>query len=298
MTEVLNPNDPELTGPKDGGKSGAEVRSAPTDADPPPAPAADDQKANPTDSASTEDPPQEETPEQKEARRKARAQAHERRRLEKHIQATAEAKAEAAMLRQQLEAERAKAKPQEGGEPKREEFETYEDYLKASAKYEAKQAASEALNSQRQGQEKQAQEQHRSQVSAELAKSWETREEAFRKLTPDYDEVVAPFVDAELQMLHQGARQALVESESGAAILYHLADNLAEVERIAKLSPARQAAEIGKLELKYPATAKRTTSAPAPARPIASRTSGAKDMENMSIEETRAYLKAHGARYA
>ena len=73
---------------------------------------------------------------------------------------------------------------------------------------------------------------------------------------------------------------------------------LAEVERIAKLSPARQTAEIGKLELKLPVNAKRTTSAPAPARPIASRTSGSKDMENMSIEETRAYLKAHGARYA
>ena len=66
-----------------------------------PAPAADDQKANPTDSASTEDPPQEETPEQKEARRKARAQAHERRRLEKHIQAAADARAEANQLRQQ-----------------------------------------------------------------------------------------------------------------------------------------------------------------------------------------------------
>ena len=294
--EVLNTNDPELTGPKDGGKSGPEVRSAPTDADPP-APAAEDQKATPTDSASTEDPQQEETPEQKEARRKARAQAHERRRLEKHIQAAADARAEANQLRQQLEAERAKAKPQDGGEPKREDFEVYEDYLRAAAKYEAKQAASETLNAERKGTEQRAQEQQRSQVSEELAKSWESREVAFRKLTPDYDEVVAPFVDAELQTIHPQARQALVESESGAAILYHLADNLAEVERIAKLSPARQTAEIGKLELKLPVNAKRTTSAPAPARPVASRASGSKDMENMSIEETRAYLKSHGARY-
>ena len=50
------------------------------------------------------------TPEQKEARRKMRAQAHERRRLEKHIQAAADARAEANQLRQQLEAERAKAR--------------------------------------------------------------------------------------------------------------------------------------------------------------------------------------------
>jgi hypothetical protein len=44
--------------------------------------------------------------------------------------------------------------------------------------------------------------------------------------------------------------EALIESDAPAKLMHYLAANADEVERIAKLSPARQAAELGKLEAK------------------------------------------------
>lgn len=44
--------------------------------------------------------------------------------------------------------------------------------------------------------------------------------------------------------------EALIESDAPAKLMHYMAANPAEVERISKLSPARQAAELGKLEAK------------------------------------------------
>lgn len=64
---------------------------------------------------------------------------------------------------------------------------------------------------------------------------------------------------------------ALIESDIAAQLMAHMASDPDEVERIAALSPARQAVEIGKLEVKLSAAKPKTTNAPAPITPVGTR---------------------------
>lgn len=93
---------------------------------------------------------------------------------------------------------------------------------------------------------------------------------------------------------------AILDSDIAPALVVHLANNPDEAERIARLSPARQAAEIGKLELKVSATKPKTSNAPAPIRPIGSKGSGSSngDMTRMSMDEFLAARAKQGARWS
>ena len=70
-------------------------------------------------------------------------------------------------------------------------------------------------------------------------------------------------------------------SDIGPEIAYHLGSNPKEAERIARLSPYLQAKEIGRIEAKLADAppVKKTSSAPAPIRPVTARasTSGVTD---------------------
>lgn len=70
---------------------------------------------------------------------------------------------------------------------------------------------------------------------------------------------------------------ALIDSEVSARLMAHLAANPEETERIAGLSPARQAAEIGKLELSI-TSAPKTSKAPPPIKPVGGNGSAGKDI--------------------
>lgn len=297
--ETLDLKDPELTGLKSGGTSDAQAPAPHGAAQP--APAAEDQKApgeSHTDPETTGDSEQaERTPEQIEAQRREKARAHERRRLERARTRAAEAAAEAKLLREALERERAARTQRAEGEPLREHFEDYESYLEARAEYRAEKKVAEALKAREEAQRAQERERQAAVVEERTAREWAGREKAFMETAQDYEAVVLPFVDEELQSLDIAARRAIVESDKGPQLLYHLAQNAEEAERIARLSPVRQVAELGKLEDRLSTPAKRTTSAPAPATPVASRGSAGKKLEDMSIEETRAFLRSAGARY-
>lgn len=94
--------------------------------------------------------------------------------------------------------------------------------------------------------------------------------------------------------------EALVDSDVSARLMAFMASNPAEVERISKLPAARQAAEVGKLEARLPATPK-TSKTPAPiGDPTArgSTTTVPSDPGKMTHEQYRAWRKAQGARWA
>lgn len=98
--------------------------------------------------------------------------------------------------------------------------------------------------------------------------------------------------------LTQTIAAALVESDAPAKLMAHMAAHPDEVARIAGLSPARQAAEIGKLEMKL-ASVPKVSSAPAPIKPIGSRGSATNsDPAKASMEEYMAIRKSQGARWA
>ena len=255
-----------------------------------PAVVAEDQK--------TDEPAKEgegETTEQQEAKKQSKFA----RRLERQKTARIEAETENRLLKERLERLEAQNRPAPGSdEPQRDQFDDYESYLRAVAKYDGKQAAAETLKAEReqaQGREKQTKQ---AQSEEQVAKAWTEREKAFEAVTKDYDDAVRPYVEEDLGQLSDGARRLLVGSDVGPQLLYHLASHPEVSERIADLSPLRQIAELGKLEDKFSAPAKKTSNAPAPANHVNTGRTGQKDPAKMNQVEYRAWMKANGSRFA
>lgn len=84
-------------------------------------------------------------------------------------------------------------------------------------------------------------------------------------------------------------------SDIGPELAYHLGSNPKEADRISRLSPYLQAKEIGKIEAKLSDAppVKKTSSAPAPIKPVAARASGSgvtdttdpRSVQNLSVSD-------------
>ena len=175
------------------------------------------------------------------------------------------------------------------GEPKPEDFKTVGDYTRALVKYEAQEAGKKSrANTETERQQAQA-----NSVLSEFGK----RQADFMKATPDYEEVLSD-CDVDIPPMTQ---QYLVESEYGPQLAYHLAKNPDDITRLRKLSPARQIAEMGKLETKFEKSADApkqvaangsngVSKAPAPIQPLEAKSTPVnKDPKDMSFQELRAY---------
>jgi len=136
---------------------------------------------------------------------------------------------------------------------------------------------------QKQAQEQQTQKQHLSKaesIYAEAMKAGIDRD--------DLNEVA----DA----MPMAMRSAVVDSDIGGKLMAYMAGNPDELARISTLPPARQAAEIGKLELRLQTT--KTTKAPAPITPIGSRGSANQPLDQMTFADYKAQRAKDGARWA
>lgn len=260
---------------------------------PEPAPGADEQKPIPPVG---EDPPVVETTEQVEAKKQSRFQ----RRLDTQKNARIAAETETKLLREQIAKLEAQSKPNQApAAPQRDQFESLETYLEAVAAHKAEQIVDGKLKAERE--ERQAQESKTkvSQGEAKVAQDWQERETAFVTATKDYSEVVQSYISEDVNALSDLARRAILESDVGPQVLYHLAKNPDDAERIAALSPARQVAELGKLELKMPAVQRKTSAAPAPIKPVnGGRSASGGLSDNDSQAEYEAKRKSQGARWA
>ena len=92
--------------------------------------------------------------------------------------------------------------------------------------------------------------------------------------------------------------EALIDSDAAAKLMHHLAANPAEVERIAKLSPARQAAEIGKLETKVTAAPPKTSNNPDPIKGVNGGRTPVHTLATDDMDEYIAQRKKQGAAWA
>lgn len=137
------------------------------------------------------------------------------------------------------------------GEPQEDQFSTPKEYAKAYAKWELEQLTQS--------------------VNAEKAQKAEA---SFKERVSEFREELEDIPDASFDKLSRlplsdAAVEALLDSDMRAKLAVHLLNNKADVERIAQLSPARQASELGKLEAKLSAApAKKISSAPAPITPV------------------------------
>jgi hypothetical protein len=90
---------------------------------------------------------------------------------------------------------------------------------------------------------------------------------------------------------------ALMESAVGAQLMAFMSSNPEEAERIAKLPPARQAVEIGKLETRFEANVKKST-VPPPIAPIGAKGSATPDLDKLSFAEYKAQRMKDRPRWA
>lgn len=172
------------------------------------------------------------------------------------------------------------------------DFTDYETYIEALTDWKTTQKVSEVVHHQRA-----ATAQERQQAEAmELAKGWASKQETVRKSIADYDEVmggadtvVAPYIT-----------DAILTSDRGPEVAYHLAKNPALAEKLNRLSPIAAAREIGRIEAALEKSSPGTSRSapPPPARTTRSSATIPGDPAKMDHEAYRAMRAKQGARWA
>ena len=152
-------------------------------------------------------------------------------------------------------------------EPKPEQFTDAFEYAKALAEYSAEAALA---NRDKQDAEKRA-----AAEQTKLIKGWETRLKATKAEIPDFAEMV----ESSTVTVNDTVRDAILESDIGPRILYHLAENEEFALKLNEMPLITAIREIGKLEARLEKSAESAQSvtrskAPAPISPIRGAASG------------------------
>ena len=148
-------------------------------------------------------------------------------------------------------------------EPQPSQFSDAFEYAKALAEFSTERALAERDRQVEQAREQEAQQ--------KIIQSWAQKVQEAKAELPDFDDLVA----SSDVVVNNAVRDAILESDVGPKILYHLAENNDLAKKIASLSPNAALREIGKLEAKFEAKPenKQTapvvrSKAPAPIQPI------------------------------
>ena len=161
-----------------------------------------------------------------------------------------------------LERQPAPQAPKVDEEPQPSQFNDAFEYAKALAEYTADKRIDEMKR--QEAEAKQAQERQK------VIETWATKVQAAKATLPDFDDIVA----SSDVVVNDDIRDAILESDVGPQILYHLAENDDVAKKIAGLSAKQALREIGKLEARF--EAKETappppivrSKAPAPIQPL------------------------------
>ena len=180
------------------------------------------------------------------------------RRMDRAIRAKAEAQARAEVLERELTELKAKQTPQVvQGAPKMEDFTDVQEYAKAYAQFEKKNAIDEYEKKQRDTVQQASQK--------KLTDDWEAKVTKAVAKYDDYDEKVGDLKPTQPWSI------ALMQADNGEEIAYYLGSHPKEAQRIISLDPYSQIREIGKLELKLsqaPEPPKKPSKAPPPIAPV------------------------------
>ncbi len=144
-------------------------------------------------------------------------------------------------------------------EPKREQFGSYEEFLEARADWRAEQKVDKKFKEREENESRtRTEEKRKKNAEGFIKRAKESGIEDFEEVMSTSEAIVTD------EMSH-----AIMVSEDGPKVAYHLARNPGEAERIANLPADVQAREVWKLEQKLgsaPAP-KKPSSAPAPIKP-------------------------------
>jgi len=145
-------------------------------------------------------------------------------------------------------------------EPQPSQFSDAFEYAKALAEYSTERALAERDRQVAMAREQEAQQ--------KIIQSWAQKVQAAKAELPDFDDLVA----ASDVVVNNAVRDAILESDVGPKILYHLAENNDLAKKIAGLNPNAALREIGKLEARFEKTEQTApvvrSKAPTPIQPI------------------------------
>ena len=181
-------------------------------------------------------------------------------------------------LQKQLDELRASPKAQEAKKPPTLEDHDYDEdaFNEARIKYLVEQGVSDRLNSHTNEQQQAQQQEKAKQVEVAF-------NERITKLGKD------DFADKAnaIPLLPDGVADALMQSEDGAELIYHLGSHLDKADAIANMSPAAAMIELGKLSASLSAKQEvKQSAAPDPIEPVKTGGAISSDIgDEMSIEE-------------
>jgi hypothetical protein len=161
----------------------------------------------------------------------------------------------------------AKAQDDFGPEPKPEEFNDMFEYAKALAEYTADKRMMER--------DRQVEDRKAAEARQTFEKAWADRVNAARSTLPDFDDMV----QSSDVSISDPVRDAIMDSDVGPQILYHLAENPDFARKLGEGSVIQALRQIGRLEVQFEKTAPKASApdvkstavkskAPAPISPI------------------------------
>lgn len=159
----------------------------------------------------------------------------------------------------QAERERWQRPASDADAPKREQFQSDDAYFRAVGRYEAKQE--QQAEQARQAEEREV----RERLERETVLAVRTRDVVAQAMTHQGFDFTA-FAQTPIT---EPMMEAILESDSGGAVVHHLVANQTEATRIAKLSPAAQVRQIVQLEAKLKEAPSAAAPAPAAAPAVA-----------------------------
>lgn len=179
--------------------------------------------------------------------------------------------------------------PNKADGPQEDQFDNYGDYLKAVARYEAKQELAQSQPKPQEQPQVSVQEQvwvaKREDAVAEQAK-------ALLQTNPEYQQILNDNSDI-LDAMPPHIERVFLEADNAPLAFIALAEE-GKLESLLSMSPARAAMEIAKAETRGEAMvkAKKITSAPAPLSPNKGSGQVGKSLDAMSGKELNAWRKS------
>jgi hypothetical protein len=181
--------------------------------------------------------------------------------------------------------------------PTPDKFSTYEEYVEALTDWKTDQKLAIA----RKAEAAEAQKRAEGEQKQSRAKEWVASEAEAREAHADYDDAIQEAAEAikegKLPAISDQTFAAIMETDSKAAILYHLAKNRADLERLASAPASRVMFELGKIEAKLAApvqeTEKKVAKAPKPPTPVNNRSAS-----SISRETAKTFEEYEAARNA
>lgn len=214
-------------------------------------------------------------------------------RIDRAVRQKYEAEARANELERRLQQLEQQPQVKAGSDaPKYEDFDDFDAYNRAVARYEAKQEIESTLNAHQKAQA----EQKAQAAQAVTAETWAKRAAAAKAEMPDFDEVVS----SSDMKLHDTVYESITTSKLGPQIAYYLASNPDEADEISDMSVAAALRAIGRLEAKLEDGKVSVTKTPAPIKPVGQKAKAEKAPEEMSPAEfakwRKTYISQRGSR--